>query len=66
MNTALEVWEGSEGSFSYPKTPAECYQTSLGILRDDAVKHPVYNPKKGVTSLLEMGMNPGLISHCVK
>lgn len=30
------------------------------------MKSKYWSPKSGTTSIFEMGMNPGLISHCVK
>lgn len=66
MNTALEVWDDNADAVSYPKTPEECYKCSLGYLRDVAEKLPILNTKKGTTTILEMGMNPGIISSCVK
>lgn len=66
MNTALELWEENENAISFPKNNAELYQTSLGNIKDQAEKLDIWNTKTGPTSVLEMGMNPGLISSFVK
>lgn len=66
MNTALEQWEDSEDANSCPKNSEEAYKLSLGYIKDKAKQSKYWNPKSGATSILEMGFNPGVISHCVK
>lgn len=43
LNTALEVWEDCEDSYSYPTTPEQCYKTSLGCIKDEARKSKHWN-----------------------
>ncbi|CAD8102559.1 unnamed protein product [Paramecium sonneborni] len=66
MNTALEQWEDSEDANSCPKDKDEAYKLTLGYIRDKAKSSKYWNPRYGATSILEMGFNPGVISHCVK
>ena len=65
MNTALEMWEDNPNAKSFPKDLQEMYKLSLGYIKDRAEKLPEWNTESGPTSVLEMGMNPGLISSFV-
>lgn len=60
LNTALDLF-WSDGQFS---------TQTLAMLKDDAhefiAKSPVASYKKRVSSLVNHGMNPGLVSHFVK
>jgi homospermidine synthase len=66
MNTAMEESENSDNPRSFPKSTEEIYKSSLGYRHELIEKHPLYNPNNGTTSVLEHGMNPGLISHFAK
>jgi len=66
LNTATEEWGDSEDPTAYPKTTEEMYLTSIGFLHDEVEKMQEWDTTSGTTTVMEHGMNPGLISHFTK
>ena len=66
INTATEEWGDSEDPTAYPKTTEEMYSTSIAYLHDEVEKMEEWDTMKGTTTVMEHGMNPGLISHFSK
>lgn len=59
-------WGDVKETFTKPKNVEDLYKYSHGTAHDEALNHDLWNTKEGATALFEFGMNPGLISHCVK
>ena len=66
LNTATEEWGDSEDPTAFPKTTEEMYMTSIGFLHDEIEQMEEWDTQKGPTTVMEHGMNPGLISHFTK
>jgi len=66
INTATEEWEDSDAPISFPENTEEMLQCSLPYLHDQIKASELWKPHVGVTSVIEHGMNPGLISHFAK
>jgi homospermidine synthase len=66
LNTAMEEWEDSSNPVSFPKSIEEMYKSSLGYRHEQVQNNKYWMPDKGVTTVFEHGMNPGLISHFAK
>jgi len=66
FNTAMEEWPDSDNLITFPKNKQEMYNSSLGKTIDDLRKDTRWNESHGLTTLLLMGANPGLISHFTK
>jgi homospermidine synthase len=66
LNTAMEEWEDSLNPNSFPENEEEMFKTSLGYRHEQAESLKFWDDKKGVTTVFEHGMNPGLISHFAK
>ncbi len=50
---------------SYPTSESQAYKSSISKIRDNLRLSKDWDGNKGPTALFEMGMNPGIISHCV-
>ena len=66
INTAVMPWGDVKETFKKPKNVEDLYKYSHGSVHDEALSHELWNTKEGATAVFEFGMNPGLISHCVK
>jgi homospermidine synthase len=66
VNTATEEWGDSDDPNSFPETLEEMYLTSIGFLHDEVEQMENWNTESGPTTIMECGMNPGLISHFSK
>jgi homospermidine synthase len=66
LNTATEEWGDSEDPTAFPATTEEMYLTSIGFLHDEVEQMESWDTQKGTTTVLEHGMNPGLVSHFSK
>jgi len=65
LNTATEEWGDSEDPTSFPETTEEAYMTSIAYLHDELERHENWKDH-GPTTVMEHGMNPGLVSHFAK
>ncbi len=59
------MWDDNTDFKSYPKNEDEAYKSSISNIRDKLRLSKDWDGNKGPTALFEIGMNPGIISHCV-
>ncbi len=67
LNTSFEEWEDCVESVSFPRDLSELYKASVCSRKENISQSHFWNKEQtGATAVFQHGMNPGLISHCMK